>query len=114
MAINAGRLRKVISVYRYEESENSVGSTVTRLIPVKKLYGEIRPVRGSEYTEYYKEYHTLSVKITLRFWEGLKPSDILVYKDRQFIIQSIINPLEENYIVECMCTEKREKEIAYE
>ena len=114
MAINPGRLRKVISVYRYEESENAVGSTVTKLIPVKKLYGELRPVRGSEYTEYYKEYHTLSVKITLRYWEGLKPTDILVYKDRQFIIQSIINPLEENYIAECMCTEKKEKELAYE
>ncbi len=114
MAINPGRLRKIIGVYRYSEMENGVGSTVTKLIPVKKLYGEIRPVRGSEYTEYYKEYHSSPGKWTLRYWEGLKPTDILVYRGRQFIIQSVINPLEEDYIVECMCTEKKEKEMAYE
>lgn len=113
MAINPGRLRKVIGVYRYIEKENSLGSTTKVLDKVRSLYGEIRPVRGSEYTEYYKEYHSLSVKITLRHWADLRPTDILVYGKRQFIIQSIINPLEVNYIVECMCVEKTEKEIAY-
>ena len=94
MSLNAGRLKKHIEIWRY-------GSTVNA--------GEIRPARGSEYTEYYKEQHDLSVRITIRYYEDLRPTDVLMYHGRQFLIQSIVNPEEQNYILEVMCTEKTDK-----
>ena len=77
--------------------------------PVKKVFGEIRPLRGSNYLEYYREVHDLAYKITIRYIPDLRPSDVLVWKGRQFIINSIINPEEQTYILEVMCTEKIEK-----
>ena len=109
MAINAGRLRKHIEIWRYVNTVNEADSDVNRLEKIKTVFGEIRPVRGSEYTEYYKEQHELSVKITIRYWSGLNATDVLVYHGRQYLIQSIINPEEANYILEVMCTEKNEK-----
>ena len=109
MAINAGRLKKHIEIWRYVSTVNDAGSDVNRLEKVKTVFGEIRPVRGSEYTEYYKEQHELSIKVTLRYWAGLKATDVLVYHGRQYLIQSIINPEEANYILEVMCLEKNEK-----
>ena len=112
MSINAGRLKKHIEVWRYVDTVNAVGSNVNKLEKVKTLYGEIRPVRGNEYTEYYKEMHELSIKITIRYWEGLKITDVLQYHGVQYEINSIINPEEENYILEVMCIEKKEKHKA--
>ena len=109
MSINAGRLKKHIEIWRYEGVDTAVGSTVNKLVKVKTVYGEIRPVRGSEYTEYYKEQHELSIKITIRFWAGLRPTDVLQYHGRQYLIQSIINPEQADYILEVMCVEKDDK-----
>lgn len=115
-AINAGRLKKHIEIWRYTDTVNDAGSNVNRLEKVHTVYGEIRPTRGSQYTEYYKELHQLSVKITIRFWKDLRPTDILKYHDTQYDIQSIINPEQADYILECMCTERDERrkpEVSY-
>ena len=110
MAINAGRLSKHIEIWRYVSSVNEAGSDVNRLEKIKTVYGEIRPVRGTEYSEYYKEMHQLSVKITIRYYSDLRPTDVLMYHGTQYEIQSIINPEEKNYILEVMCIEKHEKD----
>ena len=109
MSINAGRLKRHIEILRYQDTVNAAGSNVNRLVPIKTVPGEIRPVRGSEYTEYYKEQHELSYKITIRYWSGLQPTDVLRHHGRQFLIQSIINPEEADYILEVMCTEQDDK-----
>ncbi len=109
MSINAGRLKKHIEIWRYISTVNEVGSDVNRLEKIKTVYGEIRPVRGSEYTEYYKELHQLSVKITMRYRADLRPTDVLQYHGTQYEIQSIVNPEQSNYILEAMCIEKNEK-----
>ncbi len=109
MSINAGRLKKHIEIWRYGSTVNAAGSDVNQLTKIKTVYGEIRPARGSEYTEYYKEQHDLSIRITIRYYADLKPTDVLMYHGRQFLIQSIVNPEEQNYILEVMCTEKTDK-----
>jgi len=109
MAINCGRLKKHVEIWRYVSRENSMGSTVNKLEKIKTVYAEIRPVRGTEYTEYYKEMHEMSVKITMRYRADLKLTDVLVYHGQQYEIKSIINPEMANYILEVMCTERHEK-----
>lgn len=109
MSINAGRLKKHIEIWRYQSTVNAAGSDVNHLVKVHTVYGEIRPVRGSEYTEYYKEQHELIYKITIRFWPDLRPTDVLQYHGRQYEIRSIINPEQADYIFEIMCVEQDDK-----
>lgn len=91
---------------RYQDTENSLGNLVSKLMPYKTVYAEIRPVRGKEYQEYYKDTNSLEYKITIRFLPDLMPTDVLTYHDKQFLINSIINVEEQGYIQEIMCTEK--------
>lgn len=95
---------------RYRDVPNGLGGVVSRLAPYKTVYAEIRPVRGNEYTEYYKERHELLVKITMRFQPGLLPTDVLSWNGKQYLINSVINPEQQDYILEAMCTEKNETE----
>ncbi|MSS91368.1 phage head closure protein [Eisenbergiella tayi] len=104
--INPGRLKKRITIMRYQDTENSLGNLVSQLLPYKTVYAEIRPVRGKEYQEYYKDTNSLEYKITIRFLPDLQPADVLVYHEKQFLINSIINVEEQGYIQEIMCTEK--------
>lgn len=108
MGINAGRLRKKIEIWRYCPVEDSMGNTVNRLQKKRTVYGEMRPLRGQAYLEYYKEMHKLSYRCTIRYYKELLPTDVIVYEGRQFLIDSIINVNELNYIQEIMCTEKNE------
>ena len=95
---------------RYQDVPDGLGDVVARLAPCRTVYAEIRPVRGNEYTEYYKDLHEMSVKITMRFLEDLLPTDVLSWKGKQYLINSIINPEQQDYILEVMCTEKHETE----
>lgn len=82
------------------------------LMPYKTVYAEIRPVRGREYIEYYKDSNSLEYKITIRFLPELSPADVLSYQGRQFLINSIINVDEQGYIQEIMCAEQIQKKKA--
>ncbi|ODR42194.1 hypothetical protein BEI59_32160 [Eisenbergiella tayi] len=99
-------MKKRITIMRYHDTENSLGNLVSKLIPYKTVYAEIKPVRGKEYQEYYKDTNSLEYKITIRYLPDLLPTDVLKYKDNQFLINSIINVDEQGYIQEVMCTEK--------
>ena len=111
MAINAGRLKKRIEIWRYVESETALGGSKAELQKVREVYAELRPTRGTEFLEYYREANALQFKVTMRYIEGLTEKNVLVYKGRQFEINSIINILEENTYLEVYCTESKDKTI---
>lgn len=111
MAVNAGRLKKCIEIWRYIENETELGAVRTELKKIRTVYGEIRPTRGVEFLEYYRESNELRVKVTMRYVPELTEKDVLVYKGRQFEINSITNILEENAYLEVYCTESKDKAI---
>lgn len=111
MAINAGRLKKRIEIWKYTEAETELGAVRTELTKVRTVWAELRPTRGSEFLEYYREANKLQFKVTMRYIPGLTEKDVLVYKGRQFEINSIVNILEENTYLEVYCTEFKDKAI---
>ncbi len=102
--INPGRLRHKVTIMRYQDTEDTLGNTVNVLAPLKSVWAEIRPTRGQEQLEVYKNTNEQSYKITMRHTD-VTTKDVLRYKGRQFQINAIANPLEDNYILELICTE---------
>ena len=111
--INPGRLNKRLIIMKYQETEDELGNTVNVLKPLKKIWGEIRPIRGDEQLEYYKNVNTIAVKITVRNTD-ITEKDVIEYENRQFLINYIINPLESNYYLEIICTEKKDHRVKEE
>ena len=112
-AINPGRLNRRVSIYRYTTIETELGSSKKVLAYDRTVWGELRPTRGTEFLEYYKEANALQFKVTMRYRPDLTEKDVLVYKDRQFEINSIINIMEANIYLEVYCTESKDKKILY-
>lgn len=114
VSVNAGRLNKRVNIYRYTTITDSLGQDKTVLRLVKTVWAELRPTRGTEFIEYYKEANALQYKVTMRYLSELTEKDVLVYHDRQFAINSIINIMEDNAYMEVYCTETKDKKILEE
>lgn len=112
--INIGRLNKRIDIYQYKEAETELGATKTELKKTATVWAELRPVRGTEFLEYYREANALQYKVTMRYRAGLTEKDVLVFKGRQFEINSIINIMEGHTYLEVYCTESKDKRILEE
>ena len=107
--VNPGRLNKRVKVLRYEDYTTELGQKKTRLHEVATVWAELRPVRGTEFLEYYKEANALEFKVTMRRRSDLTEKDVLVYKGRQFEINAIINVMEADIYMEVYCTESKDK-----
>ncbi len=108
--INPGRMKHRVTIMRYRETEDVLGNIVQELAPLKTCWAELRPVRGKEQLEYFKNVNDLMYKITIRYTD-VTEKDVVVYKNRQFQINYITNPLEENYYLELMCTESKDHAV---
>jgi putative phage head-tail adaptor len=107
--INPGRLNKKVNILRYIETEDELANIVSTLSVHKKVWAEIRPLRGSEQLEHYKTTSKLVYKITIRNTD-VTEKDVIEYQGGQFLINYIVNPLEANYYLELMCTENKDHE----
>ena len=110
-SLNAGRLRKKVDIYGYQEMDSELSSYKVVLAKRATVWAELRPVRGTEFLEYYREANALQYKITIRYRPDLTEKDVLLYGSRQFEINSIININEDNVALEIYCTESKDKVI---
>ena len=108
--INPGRLKHKVTIMRYQDTEDIMGNTVNVLSPLKSTWAEVRPLRGKEQLEIYKNTNEQSFKITIRHTD-VTTKDVIVFRNRQFQINAISNPLEDDYILELLCTESSDHAV---
>ena len=108
--VDPGRLNKRVGIFRYEEFETELGQRRMSLHQVATVWAEVKPVRGTEFLEYYKDSNSLQFKITMRH-RDLTEKDVLVYQGRQFEIDSVIDIMEAGIYLEIYCTELKDKKI---
>lgn len=111
--IDPGRLNHRVTIMRYQDKEDDLGNTVNVLIPYRKVWAEIKPLRGREELEYYKYTNTQTYRFVIRAIScpDLTEKDVFVYKDRQFQINTIADPLMDGYYFECQCTESKDHAV---
>lgn len=109
--LDAGRLKKRIIIYGYEEFKDNLGQKCTKIVRKTSAWAEIKPVRGMEFLEYYRDANELQYKITIRYREGLTEKDVIVRGKKQYEINSIIDIDEEHVALEIYCTESKDKKI---
>lgn len=111
--IDPGRLNHRITIKRYVESEDELGNTINTLEPLKRVWAEVRPLRGKESLEYYKDVHDQIYKITIRYTD-VTTTDVVVFNGVQYRIQWITDPLMDHNYLELMCTRLEEHAVLEE
>ena len=106
--IDPGRLKKKVTIYRYQDVEDREGNSTNVLMPYKTVHAEIRPTRGDERKEYFAAYGEQTYKVTMRYCD-LRSDDVIVYENRRGRLQLKVigtpsDVLEDHYILEAWCT----------
>lgn len=113
--LDAGRLKRRIEIWSYKQVEDEeIGGFKTVIAKKATVWAEIMPSRGYEFLEYYRDTNTLQYKITIRYRADLTEKDVLVKGDKQFEINSIIDPNFDHIALEIQCTESKDKVILNE
>lgn len=109
-----GRLNNRVVIKRYRETEDDLGNTINQLVPVKTVWAEILPVKGNEALEYYKNNNTETYKIRIRAKAvpDLTEKDVISWKGRQFLIQTIVDLRMDGVYYEIQCVEDRDHSVA--
>ena len=109
--VNPGRLNQRVKIFGYQDVETDLGAVRSELTEIAEVWAEVKPVRGREFLEYYRDTNELQFTVTMRYFPGLTEKHVLSFNGRQFEINSIINLMEANTYLEIYCTESKDKEV---
>lgn len=73
---------------------------------VMAVWASIEPIRGREYIQLQNTQAELTTRIRMRYRPGITPAMRVLYQDRVFDIQSVIDINERRRYLELMCIEK--------
>jgi len=108
--LNPGRLKTRVAICRYTPGEDELGNTINILHELRKVWAEFRPLRGTDQLENFKVNDKELYKVTMRYTD-ITEKDVLVIEDRQFIVNYIIDPLLDHYILEVFVTENKDHRV---
>lgn len=104
--LKIGDLRHRITFQVPSTTENEIGEEIPVYNDFKTVWASIEPLSGKEYLEANKESNEITHRIRIRYTQGITNDMRIVYKNRVFDIQSIINVNERNKELQIMCIER--------
>lgn len=103
--INPGEFRHIITFQEMEERKNSFGEMTKIWIHKFSTRAGIYPISGKEFFVADKENSEVSHKINIRYRSDINPAMRIIYNNRIFNIESIINFQERNILIQIMAKE---------
>lgn len=104
--LNAGRLNRKVQFLHYVEGVDEFNRTVQTLEPCATVWAEVKPMRGYEYLEYYREKNKVQTKITCRYRNDIDESMVVSFNGKLHEITAIIDIEDLHTALEIMVQER--------
>ena len=104
--MNPGKLNKRISILKKEKVSNGGGGFKKNEVPFADCWANINTLSGREFQQAQQMEVEVSHKVTIRFRKDVKRSQLVLFGERRFEIQYIINRDEANRFLELYCIER--------
>lgn len=102
---NSGSFRHRITIQEFTEGYNENGFPIEEWQDVKLVWAMIKTLKGSEFYQAASTQNENSLRFVIRYTTGLNPDMRILYKNRIFEIESIINDDEMDKTLTIMCKE---------
>ena len=101
----AGHLDKRVCLLKYSEAEDEYGLTHQSLVDAvgHKVWAKIEHLRGVTYLEAHKEGMKDTIRITIRYRQGVTTDMFVEYRGTIYTIDNIVDPAEAHAKLELMC-----------
>jgi len=104
--MRAGALRHRLTIQETIEGKDDRNTvTVTGWQDIATVWAAVEPLRGREYFQMQNTQSELTVRVRIRYLPGVAGAMRVIYGDRIFNIQSVIDVDERRREMELMCTE---------
>ena len=103
--MQAGLLRKRLTLQQRSKSQDSYGQPLLTWSDVATVWGEIVPLSGSESVSADSLQASTSHQITIRYRSGVNTALRIKYGVRLFDIQNVLNQDERNKTLTLLCIE---------
>lgn len=100
-----GQLRHKVQIQTPKETQDNLGGTVTIWESFSDAFAEIKPISGKEYMAQSGLNSEISHQITMRFIPGMTSTMRIIFGERIFTIESVINLYETNRVLQLMVKE---------
>ena len=97
--------RHPVMIQTYEATLNEWNEPVQTWKDWKQVWVSIEPISGREYWAKHQAQAEVSHRIRMRYIPGVLPTMRIVYGDRIFEIESVIDWEERNEYLQLMCKE---------
>ena len=104
--MRAGFLRHRLALKAKSVSRDSFGEEDVTWATTATVWGSVEPLRGREYMEAKQGQADVSHRVVIRYRTGVVPTMRVYLEDgRGFEVESVINRLEKDEMLELMCRE---------
>lgn len=103
--INAGHLRHKMTLQRVTRTSDGAGGFTQSWGSDETVWAKIEPASGREVFRAQQLETPVTHKITCRYNANITTAARLIYDNRVFNIQEVLNPLERNAIMEVLAIE---------
>lgn len=100
-------MKHAISIARRSTGKNELNEPTGTLEPIGcgPILASVRPLAGKEYLAASQVQASVTHEVRLRWIPDVRPSDVVIFGDRQFDIKAALNIDEANVELVLMCTE---------
>ncbi len=99
-----GKLRHRLTIQEFTETRDELGDPVETWKDVATVWGSIEPLSGREYYTAEQVNADVTHKVTIRY-RAVEVKNRVLFGDRVFLIESILNTDERNCELVMVCRE---------
>lgn len=103
--LRAGKLRHKVDIERAAETIDALGAIVRTFNWVASRRSFVEVLAGRELEIARQVNNLVSRRVTIRAFTELRARDRLIFKERALNIEYIVNPLEQDKLQHCYCSE---------
>ena len=108
--LNAGRLKHKVEIMKYEDTVDEYNRNVQGHVTHATIWAEIKPMRGFEYLDYYREKNKVQTKITCRYRDDITEKMVVKFNGKLHEITAIIDIEDQHTALEIMVQERVEED----
>lgn len=101
-----GKLRHRITLQKPIITKNNIGCEIERLEDIGKVWARIEPISNKGYSKIKQSPTDISTKITVRYRKDITPMMTVIFSQRLFRIQRVVNVEERCVFLELLCSEE--------
>lgn len=106
--MKAGQLRHRVTIERLDVGQDSAGAIVESWSEFAVVWAAVEPIGGREYWQAQQVAAENSVRVRIRYVEGVVPTMRIVYGSRKLNILAVVDIEERHRELQLMCSEIHE------